>query len=302
MKAKIITLITVCICSFIFTGCNTTFSNLTSQRVPQNPSGIYTISLAANIGEVNYINDTLRAWIVIDGKKIEMKPSAPGSRVFEYDYAMEATRNSAIYYFEAVYKVYSNGVPEDRDYVSETHTMSLTNRYIVSMQATRGPVGAMIPVVGRGFNRFDRIAFNGVEVDTQFSSSVALSFIVPPMPANEDYNVTLVTGTGDIPIGSFRIDTSQIHISPATLLFDKGESKIVLFSIPRPASTGGLKIEVTTNIPRSIIMPAVVIPEGSKTINIRVQAGEVGSGLLFVSAPGFENLEVPVAVRDVKIP
>ena len=39
-----------------------------------------------------------------------------------------------------------------------------------------------------------------------------------------------------------------------------------------PAPMGGLYINVTTDIPSSVIMPEVIIPETARTVNIAVQA------------------------------
>lgn len=297
MKAKLITSILICVSLLFLTACRNTFTNLTPQRIPQNPSGIYTLSFAAKIPDTEWDNNSLRATITIDGQTHPMRRTSPEGRMFEYDYAMPPSRNTAKYYFQVEYLAINDGISRNRDFASDTYTLTLTNRYVIAMQSSRGPVGAEIPVVGRGFGRSDRIAFDGVEADTRYSSSVALTFTVPPLSANRDYAVTLITGSGILDVGSFRIDPSQIRVSPNAIQMNSGESRVLLFSVQRPAPEGGLLIDVTTDIPQSIVMSPVRIPAGSKTNNIRIEAGIPGTGKLFISAPGFEPLEIPVTVE-----
>lgn len=296
MKAKFIPLLGLCL-SLLLCGCKTTFTNLTPQQVPQNPSGIYTLSFAAKIGESDVAKDSIEGFITIDGERHPMRETSPGSRVFEYEYAIPQNRQHATYFYEMQYKVNVHDSERERYAVSEYQNLQLTNRYVISMQSSRGPVGAEIPVVGRGFSRYDRILFNNYEADTYFASSVALSFIVPPLEADQDYAVTLVTGNGEMPVGMFYIDSSNLHVEPSSLELVSGEQRVLLFSIPRPAPSGGLLIEDTTDIPASVIMPEILIPEGAKTKFVRVQAGDPGDGSLFVSAPGFKKLEIPVRVK-----
>jgi hypothetical protein len=59
---------------------------------------------------------------------------------------------------------------------------------------------------------------------------------------------------------------------------------------------GGLKIDVITNVPDSVVMPEASISEGDRTANIPVQGGAPGEGKLIISADGYESIEVPVRV------
>ncbi|MEM9227622.1 MAG: hypothetical protein AAGA45_06610, partial [Verrucomicrobiota bacterium] len=51
-----------------------------------------------------------------------------------------------------------------------------------------------------------------------------------------------------------------------------------------------------TDSPQSIIMPEVVIPEGAKSVSVPMEGGIPGTGTLFVEAPGFNAIKVPVSV------
>jgi hypothetical protein len=62
------------------------------------------------------------------------------------------------------------------------------------------------------------------------------------------------------------------------------------------ATTGGLLVDVTTDIPESVIMPEVIIPQGSNTTTVSVEGGRPGTGSLFIRGPGVRELTVPITV------
>jgi hypothetical protein len=62
------------------------------------------------------------------------------------------------------------------------------------------------------------------------------------------------------------------------------------------APLGGLYIEAQTDIPQSLIMPEIIIPEGARSVNVNVTAGEPGSGVLVLTVPGYAPIEIPVTV------
>ena len=300
MKAKLISIFVPLTVILLLGGCTTSLVNLTPKRVTQNPSDIYTISLSAQISDASVIEKSFKAWIVIEGEKHEMtRNEDKEGRIFEYDYKMPPNRSEAKYYYEARYQVKTGNIGEkDRELNSDsTYSFSLTNRYVITIESERGPVGAVIPVLGRGFSRFDKIVIGGFQAETLYDSPVALRFVVPPLPANEDYQVNLVTGSGEIPVKKFHVDSSQIRIQPSRIALDAGDKTILLFAIPRAAPEGGLLVDVTTDIPDSIIMPEVMIPAGSKTINVSLKGAALGKGSLFITAPGFDEVLLPVTIR-----
>ena len=71
--------------------------------------------------------------------------------------------------------------------------------------------------LGRGFTPQDAINFNGAPARTTFESPNALSFYVPALEANRNYQVTLNSAAGNSPVGTFRIDPSSVSVSPQSL-------------------------------------------------------------------------------------
>ena len=111
------TLFAACV-TFFLTGCHITLTNLTPERVPQNPSGIYTMSVSTEITDGNVDPETIEARVVIDGKKFEMESSEVAPSVFEFDYALPKGRDSASYYYEVNYS-FGSGSSKVRTKVSE---------------------------------------------------------------------------------------------------------------------------------------------------------------------------------------
>ena len=282
--------------TLLLSGCDLTLSNLTAQKMPQNPSGLYTIAVDAEIKDPAIDEKNLRLDIVIDGQTHPMEKSTLYPRIFEYDYRMPKDRNEAKYYVIATYDVERNGTIRPHSKTSELYTIALTNRYVISLETSRGPVGATIGAVGRGFTKFDRVAFNDTEAETFYHSANALSFRVPLLPASRTYNVILKTGNGELSMGTFRIDPASIHAQPSRLLMNSGERSLIVFSIRSEAPVGGIPLDITTDIPDGVIMPEATLPGGARSISVPLEGGRPGHGTLFINAPGFTELQVPVDV------
>jgi hypothetical protein len=57
---------------------------------------------------------------------------------------------------------------------------------------------------------------------------------------------------------------------------------------------------VTTDVPDSVIMPEVVIPQGQTSVTVTVEGGKQGSGSLFLKGFGNGEVTVPVTVAGSK--
>ena len=170
------TLFAACV-TFFLTGCHITLTNLTPKDVPQNPSGIYTMSVATEITDGNVSEESIEANVIIDGKKFEMEPTELAPNVFEFDYALPKGRDSARYYYEVNY-TFENTSSKVRTKVSELSEMFLTNRYVVTLETSRAPVGSVVPVLGRGFTPSDAIVVGPIAADTEFVSENVIKFTI----------------------------------------------------------------------------------------------------------------------------
>ena len=272
-------------------------TNLTPASLPENPSQIYTITLRVTPKGNTVVKGSLKANIVIDGQNYEMTKSPLGENLYEFDYQLPAGREELAYYFLVRYLVEGNGVQTPAEsYTAVTHA-TVVHRYVLSLDVNRGPVGARVSVLGRGFTPQDVIYFDGTPARTVFESANALSVFVPALSGGRNYKVTLGSSSGNSPVGTFRIDTSNLSVMPSSLTLRTGERQTVTFSLPNPAPTGGLLLDLTTDIPDSVIMPEVVVPEGQSSVSVTVEGGRPGTGSLFLKGYGSGEVTVPVMVN-----
>jgi hypothetical protein len=274
-----------------------TLSNLTPGSIPENPSEIYTFTLRVAPNRNIVEKGSIAPHIVIDGQSFPMKPSQMGENFYEFEYQLPAGRQEVAYYYLVNYQVQGNGTLSLSESYTGLQHSSIVRRNVLELEASRGPVGSNISVVGRGFTPQDVIAFNGTPVRTVYASSTSLSFFVPAMPTGQTYQVTVSGPAGNSPVGTFRIDGTNVSVSPASLTLRPGEQQTLTFTISNPAPSGGLLLDVATDVPSSVIMPEVVIPAGQTSASITVQGGQPGTGSLVLKGyAGGGDVSIPITV------
>lgn len=279
----------------LFAGCeNVTLTNLTPASMPENPSHIYTFTLRVTPRSNTVSGISPR--IIVDGQSHLMQPSALGQGLYDFEYQPTGARDLIGYYFLVNYNVEGNGVSTPHEAYTSVQKVQLARRYVLSLEVTRGPVGARVSVLGRGFTPQDTITFNGTPVRTQFESPTSLSFFVPPLDPNRNYQVALTSSAGDSPVGTFRIDPSTVSVSPSSLMLRTGERTNVSFSLPNAAPAGGTLLDIQTDIPESVIMPEVVVPQGQNFVSVTVEGGKPGNGSLYLRGYGTGEITIPVTV------
>jgi hypothetical protein len=281
----------------LLAGCETvTLTNLTPASMPENPSQIYTFSLRVTPRTRNVQLATVEPHIVVDGKNFPMTKSPLGDGIYDFEYQLASGRDQVAYYYLVNYGVESNGTVANQQAYTDIATAKVVRRYVLSLEVNRGPVGSRIGILGRGFTERDQVSFNGQPVRTEFQSSTSLSFFVPPLDPNHNYQVTLSSPAGNSPIGTFRIDPSTVTVFPTALTLRTKQSQTLTFTIPNPAPAGGTLLDISTDVPDSVIMPEVVVPQGSNTVSVQVEGGRPGSGNLFLKGYGNGEVSIPVTV------
>lgn len=282
----------------LLSGCATvSLTNLTPSSLPENPSEIYTFTLRVVARSNTVVTASISPHVVVGGQSYDMKPSGLGQGFYEYDYALPAGATQLAYYFLVDYKVEGNGqIANAESYTGISH-VDIVHRQVLSLASNRGPVGAQIGVLGRGFTPQDVIYLESTPARTVFESPSAISFFVPAVDTDKTYQVTL--GSGGSPIGTFRVDPSNVSVSPASLALATGETQNLTFTLPNPAPSGGLLLDVATDVPESVIMPEVVVPEGQSSVTVPIQGGKPGNGNLILKGfgPGGQ-ITVPVTVTS----
>lgn len=298
--AKIFLLFVSAIAAFLLSACQG-LTNLTPQNIPENTSRTYTLSFSAYINDGSLVPGSIRPYIVIDGETIPMKTVSDldDKRVFEYDYQMPKGRNHAKYYFVVKYKsdMGKNGVIEKEITSPTVYELNAVSRYVANVQAERGIVGSEVMILGNGFDSLDKVRLGGTMADTRFVSRTTLAFIVPPLDCGKNYDLEIVNNEGSsMWVSSFRVDPSEMEVSPSVFVADSGDVVNMIFKIGFNAPEGGYPIEVTTNVPSSIVMPEVVVPEGESSVAVPVEAAKDAAGMLFINAKGFKEKTVPVEI------
>lgn len=282
----------------ILNGNEIAINNLTPECLPQNPSEIYSINVEILPQSSNVNKDLIKPSVVIDGKSHPMLKGAMGPNTFTFDYKMPSGANIARYYYDVEYESKVFEGTKERGLKSPLYDLKTGNRCASTLDVNRGPVGATIPVSGRGLSSKDTIIFGDTEVQTSFVSPNVITFKVPALAAGRVYDVYLEGNNGSIPMGEFRIDPSTISADRDTIYLKSHERTTLTLEIDSPAPKGGLELDITTDIPDSIIMPEVIVAEGSKTVNVTIEGGKPGVGSIFVEANGFDELEIPTEVTE----
>ncbi len=280
------------------TGCEEVkITNLTSTTLPENPSQIYTISARITPRTSGLVAGSVRPQVVIDGKQFPMQQSALGANIWDLEYQTTAGRTEMAYYILVGYQVEYNGAVSQREAFTGINRVNIAARYVLSLEVNRGPVGARISVLGRGFSPQDVIYLDNVPARTAYDSPNSLSFFVPAVEPGRNYQVQVSGGGGAKSVGTFRVDASNLTVFPSALTLRSGESQTLTFTVPNPAPAGGLLLDVTTDVPESVIMPEVVVPAGSTTVTVTVQGGRAGQGSLFLKGYGVGEVAVPINVQ-----
>lgn len=277
-------------------GCDVKLVDLTPSSFKANPSRTYTITAQVAVKNSAVLEESVRPEIIIDGQAHDLS-RAPGSdSLYEFDYTMPPGRQQAAYYLLVRYQRKTASSTVSKEIYTDTKTFSVEDRYSVELEVNRAPVGSRVAILGRGFDRDDKVMVDGAPAVTEVESPTSLAFYVPSLPEGRNYRVTVRGNSGELSAGTLRVDASNIRVSPSSLTLRQGQRLPLAFSIPTEAPPGGLAITVTTDVPDSVIMPEVIVPAGQRSTSVRVEGGEPGSGNLYVELDGYSDVVIPVTV------
>ncbi|MDR0740197.1 MAG: hypothetical protein LBF34_00605 [Puniceicoccales bacterium] len=272
--------------------------NMTPSVMLQNQSNIYTLTMAIRGMDGDVSQKSIKPYIVVNGKKHEMKKHPDGNNVFVYDCYFYGV-GTILYYFEVVYGMSRNGSIREKVAKSKLFSATVTDKYIFALDANRGPVGVTVNVVGYGLTRADRVRFGKRVVPTNWLSAGAIEFVVPSVECDNEYEVYVLANRKELFAGTFFVDASTLRCSTDFIRLANGESQRIVFMLDHPAPEEGVEIEITTDIPDSIVMPEVHFMPGERTVSVNITGGEESAkGMLFVRAKGFSSLEIPLEVGD----
>ena len=128
----------------------------------ENPSQIYTFSLRVTPRNTIRLRVVIRRSIIIDGQNHpdEEEPAGRGHLRFRIS-APARPRPHRLLLSRQLPRSRATAPPRRRRAYTEVETVQIVRRYVLSLEVNRGPVGARISVLGRGFTAQDAIHFNG---------------------------------------------------------------------------------------------------------------------------------------------
>ncbi|MDR1401636.1 MAG: hypothetical protein LBI81_01595 [Puniceicoccales bacterium] len=240
------------------------------------------------------VSDECSAWIIIDGEMHQMNKVK--DLEYTHNYKRSAGRHKATYYYEVDYKEKSTLGGKFKSERSKLYNLTISNRYVIGFESNRGIPGSTCTLLGRGFEEGDNIEINGIPCETTFVSPNALSFAVPLLNNCGKYHAKLVSDNGDLGVGDFTVDPIALHANLSKIELSSGEKQILIITTDIEAPKTGILVDVTTNIWDSIIMKDIFIPAGARSAAAVIQGGTPGSGMLYLTANGFDELKIPLEI------
>jgi hypothetical protein len=299
MKAKRIFLSSFLVLAFCLTGCSVKIVNTTPDIAPASPTGNYTLSAHAQVKKQTVVPSSLKAFVVIDGEQRAMTATTTAPNLFEYDYQAPVGKELTRFYYVLNFDTQKKDeTPTSVQIISDLYQVQLPSQITLTIDKTRAAVGTRVSINGQGFTNQDTVFVDRTPAETVFTSPTKLQFVVPELKPDFGYSIEVRSSTRAQTAGYLRIDpASPLSVLPNQLSLKPGQRQALAFALDYPASDGGLYINITTDIPGSIIMPEVLIPEGARSVSAVIEGGRVGSGHLFINVSGLPELVIPLTIR-----
>lgn len=299
MKAKRIFLSSSLVLAFCLTGCSVKIVNTTPDIAPASATGNYTLSAQAKVKKNTVVPNSLEAFVVIDGEQRAMQAAANVPNLFEYNYSAPTEKELARFYYVLNFATQKDQqAPVSVQIISELYQVQLPSRISLRIDTTRAAVGTRVSIDGQGFSNKDIVFVDNTLAETIYISPTKLQFVVPEVKPDFGYSIEVRNTTRAQTAGYLRIEpASPLSVLPAKLTLEPSQRQALAFVLDTPAPYGGLYINVTTDIPDSIIMPEVLIPEGARTVSATIEGDKIGSGHLFINASGLPELVIPLTIR-----
>lgn len=236
---------------------------------------------------------------MIDGQQHPMTAGVDAPNLFEYNYQAPSEKELTRFYYVLNYNTQEEDeAPVSVQIISDLYQVQLPSQITLTIDKTRAAVGTRVTINGQGFTNKDLIFVDHTAAETIFTSPTKLQFVVPEVKPDFGYTIEVRSTTRAQIAGYLRVDpASPLSILPNKLTLEPGQRQALAFALDYPAPYGGLYINVTTDIPDSIIMPEVLIPEGARTVSATIEGDKVGSGHLFINASDLPELVIPVTIR-----
>jgi hypothetical protein len=288
--------------ALLLAGCSTpALTNLTPDTLPANPSQLYTLTTRFTPAHARVVPGSVKVQAIINREPHAMRPG-PGAGLYTCDFPAPAGQAELTYYFLASYQALDrNGVPVAHEEFSPLQRSAILGRYASQLETNRGPVGARVAILGRGFTPGDQVYLDNTPAAPEFIelSSNALAFRVPPVAVGKSYTVRVGNANGSVVAGTFHVDAlGAVTAAPASLSLRAGQAQRLTFRLVAPAPAGDLLLDLVTEPGKEALvkMDPVIVPAGYAGREVWVTGGTPGSGNLILKGYGDADLVIPVTV------
>jgi hypothetical protein len=219
----------------ILGGCASIINDVTPGRMPKNQSRIYTMSMSINKTGSELAKKGLKPYIIVNGERHEMKNT--GGNIFEYDHKVPDEVSEIPYYYELVSETSGdNNVTYSRSVEkSKLFNLSISDKYIMTLDCKRGPVGARVCILGSGFSQRDMFRIGRIPARVNSISKGVMEFTIPFIDAETSYDIILVMDNKKIFVNRFFVDISTLSTDVDAIRLNNGEKMLVSFFIDHDA-------------------------------------------------------------------
>lgn len=285
----------------LLSGCTQTLNNITPEVAQRNPSNLYRFIMQCGVRERNVFPGTFLPELVIDGREIALQADPLAPTFYFCDYPLDTSRTEAKYYFQLRYKQNVRGNLRSFWCKTPLADFRIQEGCCLSLEAERAPIWSQLKVLGCGFNERSGIRVGEYNAVTTFISENVLSFQVPAVASGKAYPIYYLCDDNVCFISNLLIDPNHFSVVPEDIHCYQEEKVEMTIGVSSPVSED-LYVHVTTNVPNSVIMPEVRIPAGEANVSVTIEGGEEGRGYLYISAQGFEEVQVPISVIGLHEP
>ena len=277
-------------------GCQTSIRNLTPSSVPENASREYTLRFAAALNSDEVVEDSVEAFVVVDGKKRRMEPIESAPYIFEYAYHLSAPRTTARYYFVLSYRERRQSGVRDVYRSSDLRTLRLVTRSPFSLGRGSAPVGSEVSLFGDNFGDRPTVEVGGKQAYVRKLSDEKIRFVVPEINTGKLHEVLVTTSQGRQSAGYMEVKKRVLDIEPDELNMRPGDEQVLLFKVS-DATTESIRIELGSDLSsEQLELSSVRIPRGASTTNATIRALKPGQGFLRARIPNRGEVVIPVSV------
>ena len=290
-------------------GCvSPTIINRTLGVLAPSPTQTYKITASVKPSASNFIPDSETVQIMIGQAPYPMTKVPNSDTLYEFDYKAPPGVTQFAYYFLAHYNTSDSGIVSLREDYSTLQHAVISDQISSVAAGNTAAAGASVSSAntaipwGSPASMESSASANVAPASTSASGALnAGSFgfgSASSTAATTSYSAQTPAPTASSASVSTRQDGNDLTVSPTEISIHTGSNIVLKFITPTKVTGSPLLIDVTTDIPDSVIMPEVYVNVGRNVGSVILKGGKPGKGNLYVKAAGYaKTLTIPITVK-----